>query len=516
MNRAIFHTTAIITLIFLAGCGGILPDDGGQTSPVETETTGTSKQVPTESNPTPTATTVENAENEKTLTLLGTPTETTTPTETITPTATTTPIKTVTITTANSDIAGRDLNNVAGASVDFFAENSEINQLGVELKFDAEANPETANIVIEYTRQVPECGYSITQSDVSYCAPHLTDREDFRDSHTIKVRGIYSDEVVEAKTIQALAKIVGQEDPAKHQKIPDPELRYPNPWSKDPIVVNISYETSVERSYAEQVRSAVGYWETRDDKYGNYTANWTVEPNASEADLTITVQDAIFSCGYTIPLNTTFIGCADTLNSRTYVRNTDITIVDGLVPSETTELLKHEFGHIYGRQHGQEPMPLMRAIEEEPAERLPPHDTGNVTYYIDHGSYDSSEEDIGTQVEHALKYFESHNQHAPDNLTFIKSNSKDDAEVVIERNTSVFSDSGGSTLVHYDYLYELDGGEYRNLNMSIQTHLSDSETLGWHVGYWLGTVFSGADSEEQFPPPFKDADTYEDRVEWWD
>lgn len=401
----------------------------------------------------------------------------------------------------------------AGAAIRFLNDHPELNRLGVQVEFDANASQEAADVVIDYQREISTCDGETANTSYIYCSHYLTDRDDLRGDYTINVRGIYTDKVVTAKTVQALLLVVGHENPTSSATVPDPEIRYAHPWGGDRLIVNITYATSVERTYTKNVREAVEYWETNDERYGNYTANWTVQPNASEADLTVTVTDYIHSCDGVEQNGSRILGCGDILNKNHYVKHADIRVVDGLIPTDTTSVLKHEFGHVYGRQHGQEPLPLMREIREESAERLPPHDTGNISYYIDYASYEYTREVVEEQIGHAIDYYESHNEYAPDNLTLNEVESVNEAEIVIRRDESR---DPGSNLVRHGRRIELDGGEYRYLNVTIQTKLDGSETLGWHVGYWFGYVFTGADKQDELPPPFQNADSYRERVEWWE
>jgi len=131
-----------------------------------------------------------------------------------------------------------------------------------------------------------------------------------------------------------------------------------NPFEEDPIRVNLTYGENVSHmDYSSEVNQTLAYWMDNDERYGNYSANWTVV--SSDADLTIEFVDEINVCGLSVTIFDEFTGCAPILNTTHDVDHDTIRILARANESAVLRTLKHEFGHSHGLNHSDDPQPLM-------------------------------------------------------------------------------------------------------------------------------------------------------------
>jgi len=131
-----------------------------------------------------------------------------------------------------------------------------------------------------------------------------------------------------------------------------------NPFEEDPIRVNLTYGENVSHhDYSAEVNATLDYWMDNDERYGNYSANWTVVNE--DPDLTIAFVDEINVCGMDVLVLDEFTGCAPLLNTSMDVEHDTVRIVARDNKTAVLRTLKHEFGHIYGLNHSDRPQPLM-------------------------------------------------------------------------------------------------------------------------------------------------------------
>lgn len=138
------------------------------------------------------------------------------------------------------------------------------------------------------------------------------------------------------------------------------------PWNQDNITVNVTTGPNVNVSQAAEYDSSLNatltYWEQHDEQNGNYTANWTVVEG--EADLTVHYVSEIDSCGWDVAILGEFAGCSPILTSDMDIDHRQIEILADRPRYRVEQTLKHEFGHIYGLNHSDEPQPLMNGTVE--------------------------------------------------------------------------------------------------------------------------------------------------------
>jgi len=294
---------------------------------------------------------------------------------------------------------------------------------------------------------------------------------------------------------------------------------YPDPWPGSPTVVAINDTTTDERNLTVPVANAIAYWNENDDRYGTYTAEFVLRPDAEDPDVLVEFVGRIDECGHVTKEET--VGCAPILSNRSLAeRPTTVRIETGYTDESTELIVEHEFGHVLGLNHGDEPASLMTGYADR-LDRLPMANVSERRYtwkkadlalYVDHESLPGSRETIDRQIGHAIAYYESGaDGGVPDNITLTRIDDREAADVVITGGDI----DGASTSRLNGVSPDADPAlEYYTNQTIVVSRDTDPETLGWHVGFWLGDSLLAPDSWEELPEPFDDPDT-DDRRDWW-
>lgn len=136
----------------------------------------------------------------------------------------------------------------------------------------------------------------------------------------------------------------------------------PNPWGEETVLVSYDTYYTDDNYRADAIREAVEYWNHNAEEYGDYSVKIRLVPDQLDrADIKVTFQGDIDICGLNIGGPTA--GCTKKIEADQEVSEDVRPIllkIDGdLDECATEKVLKHEFGHIYGLDHDDEPQPLM-------------------------------------------------------------------------------------------------------------------------------------------------------------
>lgn len=280
----------------------------------------------------------------------------------------------------------------------------------------------------------------------------------------------------------------GPTDTPRSTPTPD---RPDNPWGKAPIVVAVRNDNASFEDRTNLVTDAIRYWETEGRDYAGWEPTFTVEPDATDPDVVVVFTANITRCELDHPGQIT--GCASVLQASSQPATPEVVEV---VPQRTRyltrETIKHEFGHLLGLRHGDEPTDVMDR-EFVPFSRYRAADyLVSVEYPSSFAGDDRSRENI----RHALDYYEAGAEGwLAANVSFAFT---DEAAADIEIVVTTQSPAGSTA-------------DFRARRIALNGLPLDRH--GWHVGYWLGFLF-GAEDAEDLPPAFNDPDT-DDREDWW-
>lgn len=139
-----------------------------------------------------------------------------------------------------------------------------------------------------------------------------------------------------------------------------------NPWGKLPVIVGLERVASGHRGINQKVQDTLTFWEDNAETYVGFPMEYAYEPNNSDADITVKVQEEIAVCG-SHDTDYRTVGCAPLIES-TAPETAEIRIVSDLEGETLLRVLKHEFGHTLGLDHGEEPQEIM---SDDPELRIP-------------------------------------------------------------------------------------------------------------------------------------------------
>jgi hypothetical protein len=289
-----------------------------------------------------------------------------------------------------------------------------------------------------------------------------------------------------------------------------------NPYHGKNLTVAIN-TTHTERAFAPLVREAFAYWEAHDERYLNYSVNFTLVSNASDPDFRVSFVSAIEHCGGV----ENAAGCAPQITNPAQAAGTvDIRSLDNLSDESTVRVLEHEFGHALGLGHSDAPQDLMAT--HATLTTLPTQDASQRDFAWDDPTLsvfvaDDASAAEREQIDHALDYYDRGAAGTvPENVSFRYVENPERADIIVRfSETSPCGSGPGScgSVVGTDP--DGDGALERYTRLEITlTHL-DSEVVGWHVARWLGLGF-GIQSESEYPPPLREDTSYEERgSDWW-
>lgn len=382
---------------------------------------------------------------------------------------------------------------------------------GLDLQFRVDTRLSDADIVVDYRPSVVCNG-----DEAIYCTDTYDEAEEVIGTTEVEIAGGYTAETTRYIGQSALAQMLpinGHTSPDEYQGFTTYENM--DPWPKPgPVVVGIN-QSAADRNMTPLVQEAVDYWDAQNSSVKNYSVEFSVQPNATEPDLIVRFEDNIAVCGSEISDDA--VGCADTLGKDTRLDSpAEVRIETGYTRADTLETIKHEFGHIYGRIHGQEPMPLMaaasvvnRTAQPNATERAIPWESDTLQIYIDIGNFDyGSEDELNEQLSKTLPYFNDWRGTVPSGLTFERTDNRSEADIVVlskpvegdyVANRTVF---GQSTDADEPLEY------YTNATITIDPEVRKDE-VGWYVGYYLDSFVNPDERSEPFDPSTRDRD------DWW-
>lgn len=491
-------------LLVLAGCGGATDAPG---------TDATDTPVPTVT-PTPAAD--------------ATPPPTSTPTAAASPTATVTPApenawaKNPVRVAVEVDATARagPFETQVDEALAFYSERAPA-LTGHDVRFEPVEDPARADVVVRYRPQIRQCGGQTTTGSFFWCTESVLRSTDTAPDRTnLTVASGYPDDATDQFLRAGLAQLLGVRDVDSVDELAyDPTADYPyvDPWlGENDLVVGIGDTTGTDRNYTRLVRQSVDYWMQADDRYGTYTADWRVDPDATDPDVVVRFVERLERCGVEPP-SKTLLGCASLLRDGLANDTEIVTIETGYTDESMVATISHEFGHLYGLGHDDEPQPLMNATypatrlaEPDASTKANPFPDDEFTVYLAYENSQYSESVLKAAVGPVLEYYEAGaDGRAPANVSFRYTRNRSTADLVIyERNPFDCTVEEGSCATVFGFDTDGDGAFETYGRYEIYVRGIPSERLGWHVGAQMAGMFPGLEA----PSPFDGED--DDRSNW--
>jgi hypothetical protein len=357
----------------------------------------------------------------------------------------------------------------------------------------------SADVTVVPTNTIGRCGDETTDDSFLWCVPQYEPGSNAPASDTLEITTRYEQPTTETVYREALTYLTGTDQPRKLEEIERPEsLALRDPWpARDTVIINVT--DPPDDDSAQRVRRALEYWSGGEGaQYRNYTQEFVLRPNADRAAVTINYTRNVGRCGF---IYTSDIGgCAPVYSGDKLARDhSEIRISTAYIGESRERILVHEFGHLYGRLHGQPPYPEMNATADLIKRATPNATTRDQPWrfdllrvYLDREAI--QDRDIETAERELLDSFASMTDDVaaiPDGVRFERVDERDQADIIITVDEIDGDAASTSSLFGEDS--DDDGAleQYTQLNITIAAE-TPAEDYGYHMAYWTIGSFVGS------------------------
>ena len=293
-----------------------------------------------------------------------------------------------------------------------------------------------------------------------------------------------------------------------------------SPWGEETLTVAVRNRADPSRNVTAAVAEALAYW-NRNVGYADYPAEFVLRPDAEDPDVVVWYNETIECANHADA-----IGCAPLLDGGGNVdRPVDVQI--RYHPEHNRRQVRntaiHEFGHVLGLTHCEEPYWVMASACREPVPDAPNADQRELAWrdetisvYVDDRNVSESDlDETRAQVGHALAYFEDGRAEGfPANVSFVRVDDRFAADVTIAFQDDLVCRDGAVVCDrHRGRDFDGDGHvEYHTGGTIYVGTDSDVDARGWYVGWGLSRLLAPG----HVPPTFEEASYRERRSEWWE
>ncbi|WP_324759965.1 matrixin family metalloprotease [Haloarcula sp. GH36] len=268
--------------------------------------------------------------------------------------------------------------------------------------------------------------------------------------------------------------------------------------------------------------SAIRYWNENAGQYIDFNVTFRVlagDGSQRDPDVVVTYTESVTGCGD----DDLSAGCSPRPNASTGLeRPAEIEVQRGLSNESTILVAKHEFGHLLGLRHDDEPQSVMYherdlSTRDRPnaSERAYPWEEARITVAVRNGSLPAEERAVyREEVAYAVAYFRSGADGAvPSNLAVRTVEDPDAADVVVTPvENSQCRDSPGSCSLVRGEDPDDDSALETYRRVEIETQGIDTDAISWHVARQLAQALGI--TRDELSAPLTTRDPEQRRGQW--
>ncbi|MDG5775580.1 matrixin family metalloprotease [Haloarculaceae archaeon H-GB11] len=296
----------------------------------------------------------------------------------------------------------------------------------------------------------------------------------------------------------------------------------PNPWATDEIVVAIYAPADERHRYRNLTRRALAFWEAESTQYVGYPVDFRLSDDVVDPDVRITFVETVRNCGR----EDHTAGCAPLVEDPRYASlPADVEVKTGYDDDSTVQVVEHELGHVLGLDHEDAPKNVMAGVSQlttrpqpNATEQSLPWTDREFTVYVNTAQTgDRNATEVDRQLNGAFSYYEGGaDGNVPDGVRFRRVENESAADIVVHFDPDSDCGDAGSCGSFRGLDPDGDGAMEEYTRQRITLVGTDTDAIGWHVGYWLAAAF-GMERPDERPPPLQpDATFGERRSSWWD
>ena len=298
---------------------------------------------------------------------------------------------------------------------------------------------------------------------------------------------------------------------------PDDTLSSDNPWNQKRVPIRINDSAADGRNTTALTLRAIDYWNANVERYTDFEYRFALAEDPEDARVEVQFKESVDSCD---DRDTNIAGCAAYLTEGTTARDLEVVEVESRGSNAAVlATTRHEFGHLVGLNHSDEPLDLMAQGYEgdlrNATDRPFPWYGDTLRVAVEPETIDGDPAVVREQVRHATEYYDDGAAGTvPTNVSVVVSDEPDFAEIVVTNDSDRGCTIGdGSQGIFSVRNLDTDGEPELYTGMTICVGSVGEDAVGWHTGYWLGSAF-GLEAGER-AEVFQDATYSERRSEWW-